>query len=74
MRAKSILVSKTFWFNVVAALAVLLDTQDFMNVIPAVVQPYMLAIVTAGNVILRVNTVQPVAMKMPDATPPPPTR
>lgn len=68
MKAKSILLSKTFWANLATVLAMILDDQEALNIIPDVVEPYMVYVLGVVNVIIRYWTVQPVALKMPDGT------
>lgn len=70
MQAKSILLSKTFWFNVAAILAALSETTEFTNVIPVTWMPAFAAVVAVVNVILRTQTEQPVAARLPRRTGP----
>jgi hypothetical protein len=59
--AKSILLSKTFWFNVLALLVIVANAFGFAEFSrdPAVDQ-YALIIITLANIALRMFTKQPV--------------
>ena len=67
MRAKSILLSKTFWVNLVAALTMVLEESELTDIIPDAYEGHIIAFIAIVNIILRVWTVQPVAMKLPDS-------
>jgi hypothetical protein len=56
MRAKSILLSKTFWVNVAAILLMILEDQEAIAIIPDVVEAHMVKILAVINVILRAWT------------------
>lgn len=65
--AKSILVSKMFWFNAITMMIAFLESQDVINVLPAVVLHYAPGLIAAGNIVLRYFTRQPVALIAPTA-------
>jgi len=56
--------SKTFWFNIVTILALILSTPEISGVLPDTWMKPLVAINAIGNIILRVFfTTQPVALK-----------
>ena len=62
---KSILASKTFWINLVIAAGMILGDQAVLAVIPEGWTPIIAAIVAGINIVLRLSTSQPVALKPP---------
>jgi hypothetical protein len=67
-RAISIFTSRTFYFNVLAAIVAFLALPEVTHVIPSKFMPYILAISAAGNMILRTMTVRPAAFISPGST------
>ncbi len=63
--AKSILLSKVFWANVVAIIAGMLEAKDVIDVLPNAVLPYLASIVAVINIVLRTITTQPVEVRLP---------
>lgn len=59
MTPKSILLSWTFWFNLLASVYVLLDQSGVIKGIPA---PWDALAVTVGNILLRFKTTVPVTV------------
>ena len=59
MDAKSLFSSKTFWFNIAAALLQVFDQARGWDVIP---QPWGAVIQSAANIYLRTITTQPVTV------------
>ena len=59
MPSKSVLSSKTVWFNLAAGILGVLQSSGVVNLIPA---PYGPALWALGNLILRVVTTQPVTV------------
>ena len=59
--AKSILKSKTFWFNVIALVVLVAGAFGFKNVeVDPNLESYALVIVAVVNIVLRLVTKQPV--------------
>lgn len=56
MDAKSILTSKTFWFNIVTA------ALDLAKILPP---KYAVPVLFAGNILLRLVSNQPVTLSLP---------
>lgn len=61
-KAKSILASKTFWFNALAGLYAFAQSQGLIAAIPA---PWGEFIVLGGNMLLRLVSAQPVTLSLP---------
>jgi hypothetical protein len=53
MPTKSILLSKTFWFNFVTGLLSALAAADVTAILPATLLKYVPAILVIGNIVLR---------------------
>ena len=60
--AKSLLQSKTFWVNLGVFLVAVLGSPAVTGIIPATAMPYILALVAAVNIALRMVTTQPVVL------------
>ena len=69
MNSKSILLSKTFWFNVAAILLALMEAQEIINVFPPHWLKYFTAVIAAINIVFRTITRQPVEARLPRRTP-----
>jgi hypothetical protein len=65
MTAKSILASKTFWFNIIAGAGAFAQSQGLFTLIPDPWGPPVIALI---NILLRYITTQPVAL-MASSTP-----
>ena len=63
--AKSIFTSKTFWFNTLSILAVVLATMAGWEELKSDA-PYLMALVNVINIVLRLITKQPVTILPPD--------
>jgi len=72
--AKSILASKTFWFNFAALVLALAEAKEFIDVLPAGALKYVPAVVSVVNILLRLGSVRPVAMIAPSETKPIPVK
>lgn len=59
---KSIFASKTFWVNLISGVVTFFEGQQFLDIIPDTVEPSLLALVFALNIVLRYITSQPVAI------------
>ena len=59
--SKSLLASKTFWFNVLMVFLEFSALPDFQHVLPASWLPYLLALQGLGNIVLRYITTQPIS-------------
>jgi hypothetical protein len=57
--AKSILLSRTFWFNVIAGVIGICQSEGLLAAIPA---PWGPVIVMVGNLVLRYVTTKPVTL------------
>lgn len=66
--AKSVLLSRTLWFNAISGLVALLDEKDILKVLPASWHDKEVAAVLVGNMLLRFATVRPVAFTGPGTT------
>ena len=60
--AKSILLSKTFWFNLVAGVIGICQAEGLLTAIPA---PWGPVILMVGNIVLRYVTTKPVTLGPP---------
>jgi hypothetical protein len=59
---KSLFASKTVWVNVISAVVMFLEGQEFLNVIPDTWEALLAALVFGLNIILRFITTQPVTI------------
>lgn len=66
--AKSALVSKTLWFNIVALIVAAAQSKDILALLPPKYLGVTAAIITLGNMILRFNSVRPIAFLTPRDT------
>jgi hypothetical protein len=64
--AKSIFVSKTFWFNAITMVIAMLEATDVINVLPPNTMKYVAAFIAAGNIVLRRITDTPVRVMAPN--------
>jgi hypothetical protein len=68
--SQSMLVSKVFWFNVLAVLAEILSLSDVLTIVPPGYHGHFAAAVGIINVILRRFTVRPASFIAPGDTKP----
>jgi hypothetical protein len=54
MESKPFYLSKTFWFNILTALAAIAAMPEITTIIPAEFLKYIVALNVIGNIILRV--------------------
>lgn len=62
---KSLVTTRTFWFNVLLVGLEFSALPEFVNILPANFLPYLLAAQGLGNIILRYVTVAPVGSILP---------
>lgn len=68
--AISIFASKTFWFNALTVIVMLLNQADVVALIPPEYTGLVAAVVCAINILLRTQTERPVAMIPPNEVKP----